>query len=80
MFFNMIHDADILSIYNHNFRNYVQMIYPEEFEIKDTTASDISASYLDILLNIDSNSRVTTTLYDKRDDFIFAIVNLFFFL
>ena len=30
---------------------------------------------MDILLNIDSNGRLTTTLYDKRDDFDFAIVN-----
>ena len=37
--------------------------------------SDVSASYLDILLNIDSNGRLTTTLYDKRDDFNFAIIN-----
>ena len=51
------------------------MIYPEELEIKDTTDSDKSASYLDILLDIDSNGRLTTTLYDKRDDFNFAIVN-----
>jgi hypothetical protein len=29
----------------------------------------------DILLNIDSNGRLTTSLYDKRDDFDFAIVN-----
>ena len=33
---------------------------------KDTTES---ASYLDILLNIDSNGRLTPSLYDKRDDF-----------
>jgi hypothetical protein len=32
-------------------------------------------SYLDILLNIDSNGKLTTSLYDKRDDFDFAIVN-----
>ena len=51
------------------------MIYPDELEIKDTTESGRSASYLDILLNIDSDGRLTTTLYDKRDDFDFAIVN-----
>jgi hypothetical protein len=34
-----------------------------------------SASYLDILLNIDSNGRLTTSLFDKRDDFDCAIVN-----
>jgi hypothetical protein len=54
----------------------VHLIYPAELEINCTTESDISASYLDILLNIDSNRRLTTTLYDKRDDFNFAIVNI----
>jgi hypothetical protein len=54
---------------------YVHLIYPDELEIKDTTVSDKSASYLDILLNIDSNGRLTTSLYDKRDDIDFAIVN-----
>ena len=57
---------DVLSINNHNFHNYVHLIYPEELDIKDTTESDRSASYLDILLNIDSNGRLTTTLYDKE--------------
>ena len=35
----------------------------------------MSASYLDILLNIDINGKLTTQLYDKRDDFSFSIVN-----
>jgi hypothetical protein len=60
---------DVLSINNHNFHNYVHLIYPDELEIKDTKESDKSASYLDILLNIDSNGRLTTSLYDKRDYF-----------
>jgi hypothetical protein len=51
------------------------LIYPDELQIKDTTESYKSASYLDILLNIDSNGRLTTSLYDKRDAFDFAIVN-----
>ena len=33
----------------------------------------MSASYLDILLNIDINGKLTTQLYDKRDDFSFSI-------
>jgi hypothetical protein len=53
-------------------------MYPNELEIKDTTESDKPASYLDILLNIDSNDRLTTSLYDKHDDFDFAIVNFLF--
>jgi hypothetical protein len=51
---------DVLSINNHNFHNYVHLIYPDELELKDTTESDKSASYLDILLNIDPNGRLTT--------------------
>jgi hypothetical protein len=69
------HIDDVLSINNNNFHNYVYFIYFDEREIKDTTESDKSASYLDILLNIDSNGRLTTSLYDKRDDSDFAIVN-----
>jgi hypothetical protein len=42
---------------------------------KDTIESDKSASYLDILLHNDFNGRLTTSLYDKRGDFDFAIVN-----
>jgi hypothetical protein len=53
-----------------NFQNYVHLIYPDELVIKDTTESDKSASYLDILLNIESNGRLTTSQYDKRDDLI----------
>jgi hypothetical protein len=69
---------DVLSINNHIFHVYVHLTYPDELEIKDTTESDISASYLNILPNIDSNGRLTTTLYDKRDDFNFAIVKFRF--
>ena len=43
-------------------------------KIKDTTESSMSASYLDILLNIDIDGKLTTQLYDKRDDFS-SIVN-----
>jgi hypothetical protein len=66
---------DVLSINNHNFHNYNYLIYTDELEIKDTTEFGKSASYLNILLNIDSNGRLTTTLHDKRNDFDFAIVN-----
>jgi hypothetical protein len=31
--------------------------------------------YLDILLNIDANGRLKTSLYDERDDFDFAIIH-----
>jgi hypothetical protein len=44
-----------------------------ELEIKDTTESSTSASYLDVLLNIDFGGNLTTQLYDKRDDFDLAL-------
>jgi hypothetical protein len=65
---------DVLSFNNHNRHNYLHLIYPYELEIKDTTESDKSALYLYILLNIDSNGRLRTSLYDKRDDFDFTII------
>ena len=37
--------------------------------------TDRSASYLDLHLKIDGEGRLRTKLYDKKDDFNFAIVN-----
>ena len=53
--------------------NYVDRIYPIEPEIKDTTDTNRSASYLDLHLEIDSEGRLKTKLYDKRDDFNFPL-------
>jgi hypothetical protein len=50
-------------------------IYPNELENKDTTECSTSASYLDILLILDTNGKITTQVYDKTDDFNFSIVN-----
>ena len=44
-------------------------------EIKDTTDSNTSASYLDLLLSIGRDGQLHTTIYDKRDDFNFYITN-----
>ena len=46
-----------------------------EFEIKDTTESNTSASYLDLLLPISRDGQLATSLYDKYDDFNFHITN-----
>ena len=50
-------------------------MYPTELEIKDTTESNTSASYLDLLLSIESDGQLRTSPYDKRDDFNFHITN-----
>jgi hypothetical protein len=69
---------DVLSLNNSRFADFVDRIYPIELEIKDTTDTDRSASYLDLHLDIDREGRLRTKLYDKRDDFNFPIVNFAF--
>ena len=66
---------DVLSINNPDFENYLGQMYPPELEIKDTTESNTSASYLDLLLSIGRDGQLRTSLYDKRDDFNFHITN-----
>ena len=66
---------DVLSINNPDFENYLGQMYSPELEIKDTTESNISASYLDLLLSIGRDGQLRTSLYDKRDDFNFHITN-----
>ena len=69
---------DVLSINNLDLENYLGQMYPPEFEIKDTTESNTSASYLDLLLSIGSDGHVRTSLYDKRADFNFHITCTYF--
>ena len=49
--------------------------YPIELEIKNTTDAAKSVSYLDLHIEIDSDGRLKTKLYDKRDYFSSQIVN-----
>ena len=66
---------DVLSLKNPHFKDYLHLIYPSELEIKETTDSPTSASYLDLYLYIDKAGHLKSKLYDKRDDFDFPIVN-----
>ena len=66
---------DVLSINNPDFENYLGQMYPAELEIKYTTESNTSASYLGLLLSIENDGQLRTSLYDKRDDFNFLITN-----
>ena len=65
----------ILSINNPEFEKYLGKIYPAELEIKDTTESTTSASYLDLLLSIGRDGQLHTPIYNKRNDFNFYITN-----
>jgi hypothetical protein len=66
---------DVLSINNDQFHSYVDTIYPNVHEIKDTTETSTLASYLEVLINIDVGGKLTTQLYDKRNNFSFTFVN-----
>ena len=67
---------DVLSLNNTKFAEYLEFItvYTCELEIKETTETAAASSYLDCYLYMD-NGKLTTRLYDKRDDFNFPIVN-----
>ena len=66
---------DVLSLNNPRFNDYLHLIYPGELEIKDTTDTPSSASYLDLHLEINDKGQIQSKLYDKRNDFTFPIVN-----
>ena len=66
---------DVLSINNQDFENYLGQMLPAELEIKGTTESNTSASYFDLLLSIESDGQLGTSLYGKLDDFNFHITN-----
>jgi hypothetical protein len=53
---------DVLSIKNNHFHSYVDSIYPNELEIKDTTKCSTSVSYLDVLLKLDTNGKLRKLL------------------
>ena len=52
----------------------VSQIYPSELQRNEANTSDTEAAFLNLHLSI-SNDIVSTTIYDKRDDFDFEIVN-----
>ena len=66
---------DVLSLNNPRFAEFLPLIYPPELEIKETTNTASSASFLDIYLEFNNIGQFSTKIYDKRDDFNFKIIN-----
>ena len=64
----------ISNIYNVYFDSIVDQVYPSELQLYKANTSDTEAVFLDLYLSI-SNDIVSTTIYDKREDFDFEIVN-----
>jgi hypothetical protein len=46
-----------------------RIIYPPELEIKETTDTASSETFLDVYLEFDDSGHLSTKIYDKRDDF-----------
>ena len=49
----------MLSLNNSKFSDSIDLIYPHELDIKDTTDSMNSASYLDLQLEYDNQGKLT---------------------
>ena len=50
-------------INNPYYENYLGQVYSAELEIKDTTQSNTSASFLDLLLSIGKDGQLRTSLW-----------------
>ena len=66
---------DVILLNNTKFGGFDYRIYTIDLEIKDTTHTSMSASCLDLRLNINSEDLLRTKLYDKRDEFNFPVVH-----
>ena len=60
---------------NKKFLDYLKEIYPSQLTVEKANKSDQLADYLDLTFIIDSGGKLSTRLYNKRDDFDFRIVN-----
>ena len=67
----------MLSTFVHNkmFLDFLKVIYPSQLTVKKNNKSDHLADSLDFTFIIDKGGKLSTRLYDKRDDFDFHIVN-----
>ena len=65
---------DIFTIDNPEFEKHIPDIYPRELQLNKANTSDKETSFLDLNIKI-IGSDVHTSVYDKRDDFGFPIVN-----
>ena len=57
------------------FEEFCSEIYPHELELKKENNENTQATFLDLDIKI-KNKQFITKLYDKRDDFPFAIVRM----
>ena len=65
---------DIFTIDNPEFEKYIPDIYPAELQLNKANISDKETSFLDLNIKVIGRD-IHTSVYDKRDDFGFPIVN-----
>ena len=65
---------DIFTIDNPEFEKHIPDIYPAELQLNKANTSDKETSFLDLNIKV-IDSDIHTSVYDKRDDFGFPIVN-----
>ena len=58
-----------------DFGNYISAIYPSQLELKDTSTSSTEVCYLDTNIKTGDNTPFHISIYDKREEFSFRIVN-----
>ena len=63
---------DLLNIDSPYFEGMVNRIYPPELQLNKANTSDTEAPFLHLSV---SNGFVSSKIYDKRDAFVFDIVN-----
>ena len=66
---------DSIVFNNKKFLDYFKKVYPYQLTVRKANKSDHVADFLDLTFIIDSGGKLSTRLYDKRDDFDFYIVN-----
>ena len=66
---------DIFTIYNPEFAKYIPDIYQAEIQLNKANTSDKETSFLDLNIKV-IGSDIHTSVYDKRHDFGFPIVNI----
>ena len=64
----------IFTIDNPTFAEHIPDIYPRELQLNKANTSDKETSFLDLNIKVIGND-IHTSVYDKRDDFGFLIVN-----
>ena len=65
---------DIFTIDNPEFQKHIPDIYPAELQLNKAKSADNETSFLDLNIKVIC-SGIHTSVYDKRDDFGFSIVN-----